>query len=89
MRGDGRLRSGRVAAAIEAVPRELDRVCLKCLAKRAADRYSTALDLADDLRHWQGADKSPAVQVQVVLAAPGHADQASPPVTLQGELDDG
>src|SRR5262249_11907590 len=36
-----------------AVPRELDRICLKCLSKRAADRYSTALDLAEDLRHWQ------------------------------------
>ncbi len=38
--------------ADEAIPRELDRICLKCLAKRAADRYSTALDLADDLLHW-------------------------------------
>jgi serine/threonine protein kinase/formylglycine-generating enzyme required for sulfatase activity len=36
-----------------AVPRELDRICLKALARRAADRYSTAQDLADDLRHWQ------------------------------------
>jgi serine/threonine protein kinase len=35
------------------VPRELDRICLKALAKRAADRYSTALDFAEDLRHWQ------------------------------------
>jgi serine/threonine protein kinase/formylglycine-generating enzyme required for sulfatase activity len=35
------------------IPRELDRICLKCLARRAADRYSTALDLAEDLRHWQ------------------------------------
>jgi hypothetical protein len=35
------------------VPRELDRICLKCLAKRAADRYSTAADLAEDLRHFQ------------------------------------
>jgi formylglycine-generating enzyme required for sulfatase activity len=35
------------------IPRELDRICLKCLAKRASDRYSTALDLAEDLQHWQ------------------------------------
>ncbi len=33
------------------VPRELDRVCLKALSKRASDRYSTALDFAEDLRH--------------------------------------
>jgi serine/threonine protein kinase/formylglycine-generating enzyme required for sulfatase activity len=35
------------------IPREIDRICLKCLAKRAADRYSTSADLAEDLRHWQ------------------------------------
>jgi serine/threonine protein kinase len=35
-----------------AVPRELERVCLKALSKRAADRYATAQELADDLHHW-------------------------------------
>ncbi|HEV3263017.1 MAG TPA: SUMF1/EgtB/PvdO family nonheme iron enzyme [Gemmataceae bacterium] len=34
------------------IPRELDRICLKALAKRASERYSTATDLADDLRHF-------------------------------------
>jgi serine/threonine protein kinase len=48
----------------DAIPRELDRICLKTLAKRAADRYSTARDLADDLRHWQMADSSRASLVQ-------------------------
>jgi formylglycine-generating enzyme required for sulfatase activity len=36
----------------DAIPRELERICLKALNKRASDRYSTALDLAEDLRHW-------------------------------------
>jgi serine/threonine protein kinase/formylglycine-generating enzyme required for sulfatase activity len=36
----------------DCIPRELDRICLKALAKRASERYSTALDLAEDLRHW-------------------------------------
>ncbi|HJT78375.1 MAG TPA: serine/threonine-protein kinase, partial [Gemmataceae bacterium] len=37
----------------ETIPRELDAICLKCLAKWPVDRYSTALYLAEDLRHWQ------------------------------------
>jgi hypothetical protein len=35
------------------ISRELDRICLKALSKRASDRYSTILDMAEDLRHWQ------------------------------------
>jgi formylglycine-generating enzyme required for sulfatase activity len=35
------------------VPAELERICLKCLAKPVAQRYSTASDLAQDLRNWQ------------------------------------
>jgi serine/threonine protein kinase/formylglycine-generating enzyme required for sulfatase activity len=34
-----------------AIPRELERICLKALAKRAVERYATAQDLAEDLRH--------------------------------------
>src|SRR5262249_53334087 len=33
------------------IPKELERICLKALAKRASDRYTTAKDLADDLHH--------------------------------------
>jgi serine/threonine protein kinase/formylglycine-generating enzyme required for sulfatase activity len=36
----------------ENVPQELERICLRALAKRTADRYQCAADLADDLRHW-------------------------------------
>lgn len=35
----------------EAIPKELERVCFKAMAKRASERYMTARDLADDLRH--------------------------------------
>jgi formylglycine-generating enzyme required for sulfatase activity len=34
------------------IPKELERICLKALAKRATDRYSTARDMADDLRSF-------------------------------------
>ena len=36
----------------DTVPRELERICLKAMAQRASDRYSTAGDLAEDLRHF-------------------------------------
>jgi eukaryotic-like serine/threonine-protein kinase len=36
----------------DALPKELERICLKALSKRAAERYATAQELADDLRHF-------------------------------------
>ncbi len=38
--------------ADDAIPKELDRICLKAVSKRASERYSTAKDMADDLRHF-------------------------------------
>jgi serine/threonine protein kinase/formylglycine-generating enzyme required for sulfatase activity len=37
----------------DSIPAELERICLKALAKRASDRYPSAAALADDLLHWQ------------------------------------
>ena len=34
------------------IPKEVERICLKALAIRAADRYSVARDMADDLRQF-------------------------------------
>jgi len=34
----------------ESVPHELERICLKMMAKRKSDRYSSAKDLVDDLQ---------------------------------------
>jgi serine/threonine protein kinase len=35
----------------DSIPKELERICLKALSKRATERYTTAKDFADDLRH--------------------------------------
>ncbi len=45
----------------DTIPEELDRICIKALAKRPSDRYSTAIDLCNDLRHWlvQAKDHAP------------------------------
>ena len=34
------------------IPKELERICLKALAKRASERYTTAKDMALDLRQF-------------------------------------
>ncbi len=34
------------------VPKELERICLKAVSKRASERYTTAADMAEDLGHF-------------------------------------
>lgn len=58
------------------IPKELERICLKALCKRASERYLTAHDFADDLRHFlstvpQVADQFPSP------AAPHSGNQAN------------
>ncbi|HEV3080409.1 MAG TPA: SUMF1/EgtB/PvdO family nonheme iron enzyme [Gemmataceae bacterium] len=51
-----KIRAGAVQSLRETdatIPRELERICLKALSKRASDRHATAQELADDLRHWE------------------------------------
>jgi serine/threonine protein kinase/formylglycine-generating enzyme required for sulfatase activity len=82
----------------DTIPAELDRICLKAMSKRAADRYSTAVDLANELRACQGVtDRERPIHVQVVMppgrtvaagaiASPGPAadEAATTPVVPKG-----
>lgn len=34
---------------VRGIPREMERICLKAMSKKIADRYTTALDMAEDL----------------------------------------
>jgi serine/threonine protein kinase len=36
----------------DSIPKELERICLKAISKRAADRFTTARDMAADLREF-------------------------------------
>lgn len=43
----------------DAIPKEVERICLKALSKRATDRYATAKDMADDLDQFLVEHSSP------------------------------
>ncbi|QEH34654.1 Serine/threonine-protein kinase PknB [Aquisphaera giovannonii] len=60
----------------ESIPRELDRICLKALSKRASERYSTAMDMAEDLRLFL---EKEARRIEEGEAAPPPAPSPSPP----------
>ena len=71
----------------DAVPAELDRICLRALAKRASDRYSTAHDLAEDLRDWLAKGRGPAGPLPVnppAVAARAPAGAALATVSTSG-----
>ncbi len=52
------------------LPLELERICFKCLEKRTADRYSTAGDLAADLRLWLTTRQSAPTKQALVKIVP-------------------
>jgi hypothetical protein len=69
------------------VPKELERICLKALAQRCADRYATAQDLADDLRHFLAARPvapAPVAAGGVAAAPPAMLALATPTPTAAG-----
>ncbi len=85
----------------DTIPKELERICLKALSKRASERYTTAKDLADDLRHWHrgaeqqgslGADSASLPPVDVhfpvpppATVLPGSTATPTPPAASDSE----
>ena len=63
------------------IPKELERICLKALSKRLSERYSTASDLADDLRHFLNQQPRPVTQDTGSLA---NTPVVQPPSNLVG-----
>ncbi len=58
----------------DTIPKELERICLKALSKRAAERYATARDMAEDLRHFlKTASDDDAAQALTSAPAPSFA----------------
>jgi serine/threonine protein kinase/formylglycine-generating enzyme required for sulfatase activity len=64
------------------IPREVERICLKALSKRATERYATAKDLADDLRQFMSelpVTIRPAAQTQSIEAFEGTSPTPTTP----------
>ena len=65
----------------DTIPKELERICQKALSKRASERYTTAKDMAEDLRVFlqtatgKVAPDAPAVPI---ATPPGSTREATP-----------
>lgn len=65
----------------DTIPKELERICQKALSKRASERYSTAKDMAEDLRQFvqtAGGTVSPAASPFSIGNSPGSTLEAAP-----------
>jgi serine/threonine protein kinase/tetratricopeptide (TPR) repeat protein len=65
----------------DSIPKELERICLKAMAKRANDRFTTARDMAEDLREFlttTGVIVSPVGQAVAVTIPPGSTQESTP-----------
>jgi len=74
----------------DTIPRELERICLKALSKRATERYTTARDMAEDLRHFlQTAAEMvvPVVAPALVRLPPGSTQEGTPVPTTSRPSD--
>ena len=74
----------------DTIPKELERICLKALSKRPTDRFTTARDMAEDLRLFlqtAGGTVSPAT-LAVPLAIPSGSTWETTPVPSTSKQSD-
>jgi formylglycine-generating enzyme required for sulfatase activity len=64
----------------DAIPKELERICLKALAKRASERFTTAKDMADDLRHFLA--EASAEEKSTLTGRASHEGDAATPTPI-------
>jgi serine/threonine protein kinase/formylglycine-generating enzyme required for sulfatase activity len=64
----------------DTIPMEVERICLKALSKRATDRYTTAKDFADDLRHFLNGQRDIGATVEAGRKAVSEAHVAAAPL---------
>jgi serine/threonine protein kinase len=65
----------------DTIPKELERICLKAMSKRATDRFTTARDMAEDLREFLKSASgivSPVTQVVATSVPPGSTQEETP-----------
>jgi eukaryotic-like serine/threonine-protein kinase len=65
----------------DSIPKDLERICLKALSKRVSERYTTAKDTADDLRHFLA--QQPCTMT-LGIGSPSITPLVSQPSTLGG-----
>jgi eukaryotic-like serine/threonine-protein kinase len=74
------------------ISKELERICLKALSKRASERYSTAKDMAEDLRLFlqtTAGAVSPLVPAGAIGTPPGSTLESAPLPATSRQSDSG
>ena len=65
----------------DTIPKELERICLKAMSKRASDRYTTGRDMAEDLVDFvkiAESKDSPVALAVAIAVSPGSTQEVTP-----------
>src|SRR5689334_7888788 len=74
----------------DSIPKELERICMKALSKRASERFSTARDMAEDLQTFllaTGGTVSAVTSAMPMNTPSGTSPESAPPPIGTGPSD--